>query len=258
MNNGASPIPEPVELVETRAASILDMHVHTNPTSPDSLLDPHDLVRIAGENGLTGVNIHEHDRVLERHAIAAFRDERAEAFVNFDMEVSTDLGHMNAVGLTTYLPGIRRAAHLCTELDRVGGFLIVAHPFRHLFEPVTAMRTVKTFDMTPEQAGETKPVIRVVHGIEVANGSNTPQENKFAAAVAELLGLVGTGGSDAHSTSSIGAFSTAFDRTLDSEAALLEELHAGRCAAIHRTRAGRRVRFAAGVTSSVPREVAET
>ncbi len=248
---------ETVELVDGRATSIVDMHVHTSPTSSDSMLDPHDLVRIAGENGLTGVNISDHDRVIERHAIAAFREQYAGTFINFGMEVSTDLGHMIAVGLREYLPGIRRAAQLRLELERVGGFLIVAHPFRHLFEPVTAMRTGKTFDMTPEQAAETMPVFRVVHGIEVANGANTPRENEFAAEVARLLGLVATGGSDAHSTSGVGAFSTGFERAVTSEAALLEELHSGRCEAVHRTRSGRWVRFGPGSTAAAALEVAE-
>jgi len=244
-------------LADGLSAAIVDMHVHTSPTSSDSMLDPHDLVRVAVANGLTGVNISDHDQMLERHAIAAFRDQYEQPFVNFGMEVSTDLGHMIAVGLREYLPGIRRAAQLRLELERVGGFLIVAHPFRHLFEPVTAMRTGKTFDMTPEQAAETMDVFRVVHGIEVANGANTPRENEFAAEVARILGLVATGGSDAHSTSGVGAFSTGFARAVASEDALLEELHAGRCEAVHRTRAGRWVRFAAGSTAAAALEAAE-
>jgi len=238
-------------------ASIVDMHVHTSPTSSDSMLDPHDLVRVATANGLTGVNISDHDQMLERHAIAAFRDQYDEPFVNFGMEVSTDLGHMIAIGLRQYLPGIRRAAQLRLELERVGGFLIVAHPFRHLFEAVTAMRTGTTFDMTPEQAAETMPVFRLVHGIEIANGANTPLENEFAAEVARLLGITTTGGSDAHSTSGVGVFSTGFERPVASEAALLEELHAGRCEAVHRTRAGRWVRFGPGSTAAAAIEAAE-
>lgn len=253
----SEPAPEHIELIDGRRTAIVDMHVHTSPTSSDSMLDPHDLVRVAGANGLSGVNITDHDRVIDRHAIEAFREQHAGTFINFGMEVSTDLGHMIAVGLRTYLPGIRRAAQLRTELERIGGFLIVAHPFRHLFEPVTAMRTGNTFEMTPEQAAETMPVFRVVHGIEIANGANTSRENEFAAAVARLLGLVGAGGSDAHSTSGIGAFSTGFERAIVSEADLLEELHAGRCEAVHRTRAGRWVRFAPGSTAAAAFEVAE-
>ena len=100
--------------------------------------------------------------------------------MNFGMEVSTDIGHMIAIGLKQYVGGIRRAPKLREELDKVGGFLIVAHPFRHLFDPVTAMRKGgEPFTMTPEQAAE-MPVFKLVHAIEVGNGANTPRENYFA------------------------------------------------------------------------------
>lgn len=222
------------------------MHVHTNPASSDSMLLPDELVEIGRGIGLSGVNLTEHDKVEEPHLQAAFRARHEGFVVNYGMEVSTDLGHMLAIGLSTYLPGIRRAAKLREELDKVGGFLIVAHPFRRLFDPVTAMRTGVKFEMTPEQAAETMPVFKLVHGIEVGNGANTPQENYFALEVCRLLGLSGTGGSDAHSTSGVGIFSTGFEREITSHQVLLEELHAGRFEAIHRTRGQRWVRLEPG------------
>src|SRR5690606_9535772 len=110
----------------------------------------------------------------------------------------------------SYLQGIRRAEKLREELDKLGGFLIVAHPFRRLFDPVTAMRTGEKFELTPAQAAETMPVFKVVHAIEIGNGANTPQENYFAAEVAQILGLPTTGGSDAHSSSGVATFATGF------------------------------------------------
>ena len=148
MSGDDAPIPH-APLIDAHGLAVIDMHVHTSPTSSDSMLDPHELVRIASENGFAGVNITDHDRVIDRHARDAFRDQYPDLFVNFGMEVSTDLGHMIAVGLHTYLPGIRRAEQLRAELDKVGGFLIVAHPFRRLFDHVTSLRTGQTFDLNP-------------------------------------------------------------------------------------------------------------
>jgi len=227
------------------------MHVHTNPTSSDSMLDPHELVQIAGDIGLSGVNMTEHDNVHEFHVQRAFRERYPNFFVNFGMEVSTDMGHMLAVGLKTYLPGIRKAAKLREELDKVGGFLIVAHPFRRLFDPVTAMRTGVKFEMTPAEAAERMPVFKLVHAVEVANGANTPQENEFALEVVRLLGISGTGGSDAHSTSGIGTFATGFEKQIATPEEFLEELHAGRFEAVHKTKGGRWVRFAEGSSEAV-------
>lgn len=223
------------------------MHIHTNPTSSDSMLDPHELMDIAREIGLRGVNLAEHDKVLEPHQRKEFRDKHPDVFVNFGMEVSTDMGHMLAIGLPSYLQGIRRAEQLRAELDKLGGFLIVAHPFRRLFDPVTAMRTGEKFELTPEEAAERMLVFKIVHAIETGNGANTPQENYFAAEVARLLGLPTTGGSDAHSSSGVATFATGFQReSIATPEELLEELHAGRFEAIHRTRAKRWVRLEEG------------
>ena len=235
-----------LELKQGLQASVVEMHVHTRAGSSDSMLDPHDLIDIARGNTLTGVNITEHDKVLEPHQRRAFVGAHPDCFVNFGMEVSTDLGHMIAIGLNEYLGGIRRASRLREELDRVGGFLIVAHPFRRLFDPVTAMRTGVKFEMSPEEAAERLEVFKVVHVLEIANAANTPRENYFAAEVAALLGMPGIGGSDAHSDSGIGVFATGFRRAVTSPEQLLEELHAGRFEAVHRASSGHWVRFEDG------------
>ena len=222
------------------------MHIHSRGASSDSMLDPAELPALAEAGGLSGVNISEHDQVWERHRQAEYRAEHPGIFANFAMEVSTDLGHMLAIGMEAYESGIHRAAKLRAAVDRAGGFLIVAHPFRHVFDPVTAMRTGgKPFDLTPEQAAEL-PVFRMVDAIEVANACNTPRENYFAARVAEIAGLPGTGGSDAHSDSGIGYFATGFERPVPAADALLVELHARRFHAVHRTPGGRLVSFEQG------------
>ncbi|MEX1022137.1 MAG: PHP domain-containing protein [Dehalococcoidia bacterium] len=241
-----------LELRDGLQGSIIEMHIHTNPASSDSMLDPHELIRMGPDIGITGVNLTEHDKVMEPHGQKAFREAHPDFFVNFGMEVSTDMGHMIAVGLPTYLQGIRKASKLREELDRLGGYLIVAHPFRRLFDPVTAMRTGEKFELNPQQAAETMPVFKYVHAIEIGNGANTPQENYFAAEVAQILGIPGTGGSDAHSTSGIATFATGFERAhISTPAEFLEALHSGRFEAVHKTREGRWVRLEQGSIEAV-------
>ena len=224
----------------------MDMHLHTLGMSSDSMLDPEQLPEIARNMGLSGYNMAEHDQVWELHRRGQYRERHPEVFPNFGMEVSTDQGHILAIGLEAYVSGIRRLARLREEADRVGGFLIVAHPFRHVFDSVTHMRKgTAPFDLTPEQAAEL-PLFRLVDAIEVANGCNTPRENYFAYEVARVLGMSGTGGSDAHSSSGIGYYATGFERVINDPQTLLEELHAGRFEAVHRTPSGRLVRFEPG------------
>jgi len=204
------------------------MHVHTVRGAADSSLTPDQLVEVAQSIGLTGVNITEHDRVWEAHQIAEFR-EKSGLFVSRGMEVSTDMGHIIAIGLEQYMPGIRRATELRKVLNDVGGFMIVAHPFRHFFDPIHFRRDGKPpFSMTPEEAAERMQIFSIVDEIEVANGGTAPRENQFALAVAKVLGRPGVGASDCHSTNGVGYFVTEFEETIRDQAHMLEMLHARR------------------------------
>lgn len=208
--------------------TIVDMHVHTVRGASDSSLTPEQLMEEARRIGLTGVNISEHDRVWEPHQIEEFR-RRSGLFVSRGMEVSTDMGHIIVVGLDRYLPGIRRAEELRRVVDEVGGFMIVAHPFRHFFDPVHFRRDGRPpFDMTPEEAAVRMPVFRLVDEIEVANGGCTPRENQFALRVARALGKRGIGASDCHSTNGVGCFVTVFEEELRDQEHMLALLRAGR------------------------------
>jgi len=210
------------------SGTIVDMHVHTVRGAADSSLTPEQLIEEAQRIGLTGVNISEHDRMWDSRELQEFREESG-LFVSRGMEVSTDMGHMIVVGLDQYVPGIRRATELRRVLDDVGGFMIVAHPFRHFFDPIHFRRDGKPpFDMTPEEAAEKMPVFGVVDEIEVANGGSTPKENQFALKVAQHLGKQGTGASDCHSTNGVGYYVTVFEAVLRDQEHMLEQLHARR------------------------------
>ena len=210
------------------AGTIVDMHVHTVRGAADSSLTPDQLIEEARRIGLTGVNISEHDRVWEPHLLEEFR-ERSGLFVSRGMEVSTDMGHMIVVGLDRYVAGIRRAAELRRVLDEVGGFMIVAHPFRHFFDPIHFRRDGRPpFEMTPEEAAERMAVFKLVDEIEVANGGSTPRENQFALKVTKVLGKRGIGASDCHSTQGVGYYVTVFEDELRDQEHMLEQLRARR------------------------------
>ena len=208
--------------------TIVDMHVHTVRAAADSSLTPDQLIEEARRIGLTGVNISEHDRVWEPHLLEEFR-ERSGLFVSRGMEVSTDMGHIIVVGLDRYVAGIRRAVELRRVLDEVGGFMIVAHPFRHFFDPIHFRRDGQPpFEMTPEEAAERMPVFKLVDEIEVANGGSTPRENQFALKVTKALGKRGIGASDCHSTQGVGYYVTVFEEELRDQENMLEQLRARR------------------------------
>ena len=82
------------------------------------------------------------------------------------------------------------------------------------------------FEMSPEEASDME-VFKLVHGVEIANGGNTPQENKFAYDVAKYLDLTILGGSDAHSLSGLGYYATRINSQINSQDELINALHAG-------------------------------
>jgi hypothetical protein len=218
------------------SGTIVDMHVHTVRGASDSSLTPDQLAEEAKRIGLGGVNITEHDRAWDARQIAELRDGSG-LFVSRGMEVSTDMGHMIVIGLDTYVPGIRKATELRRVVDEIGGFMIVAHPFRHFFDPIHFRRDGRApFRMTPAEAAEQMPVFQIVDELEVANGGCTPQENQFALQVARVLGKRpdgrplgrGIGGSDCHSVQGVGCFTTVFEEALRDQAHMLELLQDGR------------------------------
>ena len=210
--------------------TIMDGHIHTVRGAADSALQPDELLDEAKRIGLTGVNLSEHDRVWERYDWNTFHNEMQEAGIYFNpgMEVSTDLGHICVFGIDQYFPGIRSAEKLREICDEIGAFMSVAHPFRHFFDPVTFRRRgEEPFSMTPAEAAERMHVFEVVHGIEVGNGGNTRRENLFALEVARIMGKPMTGGSDAHSTSGIGSYTTVFPEPLTCTEQTVQLLHDG-------------------------------
>ena len=152
------------------------------------------------------------------------------------LEVYTPLGHIITMGLDKHVTGyggdIGTVRELRKEVDRVGGVMILAHPFRYLFDlPGVYTQNIlfekwDTIPTTPEEAVR-HPIFELVDEIEVVNGANSEVENRFAQGVAEILGHWGTGGSDAHSVNGLGKGATVFNGDIRAEADLLEALRAG-------------------------------
>ncbi len=216
-------------------ASILDLHIHSNQGSPDSSLTPKELVAEIERVGLTGGMVTEH-LGWPRHDFQEFAKNQRVVLVRA-LELYTPLGHVIVLGLeghvTGFNGGIETVRRLRREVDRVGGFMILAHPFRFLFDAPKGYRSQNilfpeavSFPHTPEAAAQ-HPIFELVHEVEVVNGGNVDEENRFAEEVARILGWSGTGGSDAHSVNGLGKGSTLFKGDIRNEQDLLEALRAG-------------------------------
>ena len=210
-------------------ARLFDLHIHTTKGSSDSSLTPEDLILEADRLGLRGLCLTEHSGPWDRHEFKKFASLHNVVLIRA-MEVETDYGHMLAFGLDRYQAGYNKAAELRKAADAAGGFVVTAHPFRgvlsggHRSRALIYQSIPDPLPETPEQAiGH--PVFKLADAVEVANGGTIDKENDFAMAVAGLLKLPVTGGSDAHSTHGLGKFLTEFADEVHTEAEFLKALH---------------------------------
>ena len=208
--------------------TVLDLHVHTKAGSADASLPAAALGEAVRAAGLDGVMVAEHFRCWTEWEVRAVADAHGIIIIPA-REWSTTHGHVLAIGLRRREPELRDIARLRRAADEEGALLIAAHPFRHFFEtPRQGLHpaTLRTED--PEEAA-TLDLFRYVDAVETANGACTERENGFAAAVARVLGLPGTAGSDAHHAGEVGRRRMTFSCRVTRVDELLEALRALAC-----------------------------
>ena len=209
--------------------SVFDLHVHTARGSSDSSLSPVDMVSEAKRIGLDGVCLTEHSGGWDKGELDRLAKESGIVLVRA-LEVDTDMGHIVAFGLDGHVSGMSSAKELRRVVDRACGVMILAHPFRNLFNtpPYNVNLVFRNPDNHPRivQEAAAHPVFELVDLVEIANGANTDEENLFAQKVARHLNLGGTAGSDAHSTNGLGSCTTIFEGDIRSESDMIEALRA--------------------------------
>jgi len=211
----------------------VDLHVHTTAGSADSSIKASALGERARAVGLDAIAVTEHFRAWEEFEAARIGSESSLTLLR-GIEWNTDRGHILVFGLDRYDTSVRSAERLREFVQAAGGFMVLAHPFRHFFDPVAARRWLTGQGPATMTAAECAalPVFGLVDEIEVQNGNCTARENAFAAEVAAVLGMRGTGGSDAHYPDDVGKCHTVFERQVRTVTELMIELAAGRFHAV--------------------------
>jgi predicted metal-dependent phosphoesterase TrpH len=203
----------------------IDLHIHTSPRSPCSHLGLAESIKEAKRLKLDGICLTEHQVVWSPEEAAKLAKE-GDIRVFRGNEFTTNQGDILAFGFYKDIKELLTIQELRDEVNDAGGFMIAAHPFRGF----------KTFgigqlQMTVEQACRRK-VFEFVDAIEIGNGKLADDENDMARKVAQKLGLPGTGGSDAHRVDEVGNWLTVFEKDIQNERELVEELRAGRFTAM--------------------------
>jgi hypothetical protein len=195
----------------------IDLHTHTNVSSPCSLIDPERALQWARATGLDAICVTEHDEI--RGAEVTRELGRKCGFPVFrGIEIYTEFGDMLVYGLYRDAPSwntpFEKLLDMCRE---VGAVIVPAHSCRVTGE-LERIHGLERADW----------MLRNVHAIETHNGGCTPGGNKAALEMAERYGLSGTGGSDAHHEFQIGRCFTVFEDSISTDEELVAAIKTGR------------------------------
>jgi predicted metal-dependent phosphoesterase TrpH len=177
-------------------------------------MTPDEMMAAAANAGLDAVCITEHDRVWserearelsESHGLKVFRG----------MEVTTTGGDVLVFGIYEPPSGIMPPADLKQWVDNEGGLCVAAHPFRGFL-----LFGIGSMNLSLKDAAS-NPTFSYVHGLEVFNGLVTASENELAGKVADELGLIKVGGSDAHTVQAVGTCVMDFHDDIENESELI-------------------------------------
>lgn len=203
---------------------IIDLHTHSYPRSDDSLISPGELVAEAKRVGLDAICLTDHDGFWCPEEVAALSEEHD--FPIFPgCEVTTEEGHLLVFGLERYIFGMHRASFVRDLVDRAGGVVVVAHPYRRRFREREVSDEEAYYAMVEEACRSN--VFSLADGVEVLNGRGSTAENAFSFEIAERFDLKGTGSSDAHRLDDVGTFATEFDAEITMLPQLIGELKQG-------------------------------
>ncbi len=194
----------------------IDLHVHSL-LSGDNLADPEECIVRAIELGLQGLAFTEHysyeaseplEPLIERY--------REKVLILRAVEFSAAEGHCLVYGVNTdrlcpqYIP----AEELVQEVNRAGGVVIPAHPYR-----------------AGSGLGDLILTLPGIAAVEGHNGCNHHRFNQSAIQAAQRLRLPFTGGSDAHEPREVGSCYSVFPKRVTAEN-LVDLLKAGRFEAV--------------------------
>jgi hypothetical protein len=141
-------------------------------------------------------------------------------------EINTEAGHVLVFGLSKYEFGMHKPEFLQACVDKAGGAMIAAHPYRRRFIEEPAGKPGVREEMLERAGGD--EFFQMCQGLEALNGRGLSIQNQFSLDLGGMLSVSMTAGSDAHKVEQIGTVATEFERPVSCLADLIKELQAGR------------------------------
>jgi predicted metal-dependent phosphoesterase TrpH len=198
----------------------IDHHIHTSRYSPDSEIDPLELVERARAIGMDAVVITEHDYQWDPQELAELAARAAPLRVFAGAEISAREGHFLVYGLDSLdeVPvGIDLTA-LLQVVRRNEAAIVAAHPFRW----------DQPFDAIVAEHGP------VFDALELVSKNVSRETRSRTEALLRAYPMGATGSSDAHEIDTLGCYYTEFDHPIDSITEFVTALKARRGRPRHR------------------------
>jgi len=184
----------------------LDMHTHSM-HSPDSRLDPRDIVRRANGLGLDGIALTDHNTTEGAIKARDYAKEFPGFVVVRAVEVSTWEGHVLGYGVSEKIPRDLTPKETVERIVAQGGVAVAAHPYR-FWSGLGEKATLGTDFLI----------------YETQNARTSMRGNGRANELAAKGGKGGIGGSDGHFLDEIGMAFTVFEERLEKEDDILQAL----------------------------------
>ena len=205
---------------------LIDLHCHTYPKSDDGFMSVDELIDGTKASGLDGVCLTEHDAFWSVDSVQEL-SRRHRFLVLPGCEINTDTGHALVFGLDHYEFGLHRPAYLLDCVERAGGVIIAAHPYRRRFLAEPAKCPEARDEMLDRASGD--DFFQMCQAIEGLNGRGSDVQNQFSQDLGTRLGSVMTAGSDAHRVEQLGTAATEFQESVESLEDLILQLRNGSC-----------------------------
>lgn len=189
---------------------LIDMHLHERTFSLDSHLSLEQIVTIAKAKGLDGVCITDHDSMGLRSRAEEYSRETGFPIL-VGVEFYSLQGDITAWGVDSCPPERVDAQAFIDQVNAAGGFCAACHPFRN----------------NNRGLEEHLRKVHGLHGIEVLNGSTSPEANQKALRYCRELGCTPIGGSDAHIEKQVGVYATWLPREVHTLEEFISLLRAG-------------------------------
>ena len=204
---------------------LIDLHTHSYPHSDDSFMSVDELIEGSKSLGLDAICLTDHDAFWTTEQIDDLSNSHNFLIIP-GCEINTEAGHVLVFGLSKYEFGMHKPEFLQACVDKAGGAMIAAHPYRRRFIEEPAEKPGVREEMLERAGGD--EFFQMCQGLEALNGRGLSIQNQFSLDLGGMLSVSMTAGSDAHKVEQIGTVATEFERPVFCLEDLIKELRAGR------------------------------